>query len=51
VQPEPAGVQAIPNFGILRQRVEGLIDALQHHLEVENALILENVTTKIGVGD
>jgi hypothetical protein len=49
--PEPAGVQTIPDFGLLRQRVHSFIGALQHHLEVENALILESVTTEIGVGD
>jgi hypothetical protein len=49
--PEPAGVQAIPDFGILRQRAQEFIHALQHHLDVENALILESVTTDIGVGD
>ena len=49
--PEPAGAQAIPDFGVLRQRVHAFIAALQHHLEVENALILESVTTEIGVGD
>jgi hemerythrin-like domain-containing protein len=27
------------------------IEALQRHLEVENQLILESVTTEIGVGD
>lgn len=49
--PEPAGAHAIPDFGAIRQRVEAFIDALQHHLEVENALIVESVTTEIGVGD
>ncbi len=49
--PEPAGAYAIPDFGAIRQRVEKFIGALQHHLDVENALILESVTTEIGVGD
>jgi hypothetical protein len=49
--PEPVRIQAIPDFGLLRQRVQGFIDALHHHLEVENALVLESVTTEIGVGD
>jgi hypothetical protein len=49
--PEPAGVHAIPDFGAIRQRAERFIGALQHHLQVENDLILESVTTEIGVGD
>ncbi len=49
--PEPAGVHAIPDFGAIRQRVERFIVALHRHLEVENALILESVTSEIGVGD
>jgi hypothetical protein len=49
--PEPAGDLAIPDFGLLRQRAYEFLAALQHHLEVENALILESLTTEIGVGD
>lgn len=49
--PEPAGVRAIPDFGAIRQRVERFLDAVRHHLNAENDLILESVTTEIGVGD
>jgi Hemerythrin HHE cation binding domain len=49
--PEPAGVPGIPDFGVLRQRAERFIGALHHHLEVEDELIVESVTTEIGVGD
>ncbi len=49
--PEPAAVRAIPDFGDLRQRGEQFIRALRRHLEQENDLVLESVTTEIGVGD
>src|SRR5262249_13529305 len=49
--PDPAGLHAIPDFGTSRQHVERFIDVLQRHMEVENDLILESVTTEIGVGD
>jgi hypothetical protein len=49
--PRPPAVAAIPDFGSLRQRVEQLWAALDHHTHEEANLVVETVTTDIGVGD
>jgi hypothetical protein len=51
VLPEPATASAVPDFGLLRQNTQGLLTALQHHVEDEAKLILDSVNTDIGVGD
>jgi hypothetical protein len=48
-EPEPPGT--IPDFGVLRQRGEQFATALRRHRETETDLLLETVTTDIGVGD
>ena len=49
--PEPAGAEAVPDFGKLRQRCEKLVAALRHHKEQEITLTLESVNVDIGAGD
>jgi hypothetical protein len=49
--PAPAEPALVPDFGALRQQVEQLVAALQHHHEEEIDLALESVATDIGVGD
>ncbi len=49
--PGPATVDAIPDFGALRGRVEKFAAGLKHHRDDEAGLVLESVTTDIGVGD
>jgi hypothetical protein len=41
----------VPDFGRLRQEAESLLRAVRRHQEVETCLVLESVTTDIGVGD
>jgi hypothetical protein len=45
------GPREIPDFGLLRQQAEQLLRALRRHQEDETDLVLESVTTDIGVGD
>lgn len=49
----PAGPPraAIPDFGRLRQQSEQLLHAVRNHEHEETSLVLESVTTDIGVGD
>ncbi len=49
--PAPAGPGTVPDFGSLRQRLEEFAAALKHHRAEETGLVLESVTTDIGVGD
>jgi hypothetical protein len=46
----PAG-GSVPDFGSIRQDVASLLTALDRNYEGETALVLESVTTDIGVGD
>jgi hypothetical protein len=48
--PEPP-VDTVPDFGSLRKRLEDFAAALKHHRDAEAGLVLESVTTDIGVGD
>jgi hypothetical protein len=48
---ELATPQVVPDFGRLRQHAEQLLRALRRHQEQETDLVLESVTTDIGVGD
>jgi hypothetical protein len=45
------GPQEVPDFGRLRRQAEQLLQALRRHQEDETDLVLESVTTDIGVGD
>ncbi len=50
--PGPAPTDTMPpDFGSLRQRLEQFATALKQHRDGEAALVLESVTTDIGVGD
>jgi hypothetical protein len=49
--PEPSPPRSVADFGVLRQRGEDLVAALQHHRERETGLLLESVETDIGVCD
>jgi hypothetical protein len=49
--PAPKANHAIPHFGKLRASAERLLEALDRHQNQETKLILESVTTEIGVGD
>jgi len=51
--PLPAAMPAVtvPDFGAIRQDGEKLVAALKHHHEEETKLVLESVSTDIGVGD
>jgi hypothetical protein len=49
--PAPAAPQGVPDFGALRQQLEQLATALKHHRSEEAGLVIESVTTDIGVGD
>jgi hypothetical protein len=49
--PKPAAVVTVPDFGAIRQDGEKLVAALQHHHAEETKLVLESVSTDIGVGD
>ena len=48
---EPGSPRRVPDFGVLRQRGEQLLRTLRRHQEEETDLVLESVTTDIGVGD
>jgi hypothetical protein len=48
---EPSTPQVVPDFGLLRRHAEQLLRALRRHQEQETDLVLESVTTDIGVGD
>jgi len=41
----------VPDFGSLRQQLEEFAAALKHHRDEEAGLVIESVTTDIGVGD
>jgi hypothetical protein len=41
----------VPDFGALRQQLEEFAAALKHHRDEEAGLVIESVTTDIGVGD
>jgi hypothetical protein len=47
----PAVKGPVPDFGALRQEAEKLLADLDHLRGMETALVLESVTTDIGVGD
>jgi hypothetical protein len=49
--PAPAARGTVPDFGSLRQRLGKFAAALKHHRDQEAGLVLESVTTDIGVGD
>lgn len=49
--PEPQPLSTVPDFGALRQSGEQFAAGLRHHRETETDLLLETVTTDIGVGD
>lgn len=49
--PAPAFVRKIPDFGALRRQANQLVHSLRRHEERETDLVLESVTTDIGVGD
>ena len=49
--PRPAAVCPVPDFGIIRRDGEHLVAVLQRHREEETKLVLESVTTEIGVCD
>jgi hypothetical protein len=49
--PAPAARGAVPDFGSLRWRLGQFAAALKHHRDEEAGLLLESVTTDIGVGD
>jgi hypothetical protein len=49
--PAPATPQEVPDFGALRQQLEQLAAALRHHRNEEAGLVIESVSTDIGVGD
>jgi hypothetical protein len=49
--PVPSCAGGVPDFGRLRQEAEWLLRAVRRHQEVETCLVLESVTTDIGVGD
>jgi hypothetical protein len=49
--PPGTGRTVIPDFGRLRQQAQELLDAVRRHEHRETALVLESVTTDIGVGD
>jgi hypothetical protein len=42
---------AVPVFSELRRKIESLFTRLDKNLETEHAVLLESVTTDIGVGD
>ncbi len=42
---------AVPVFSELRRKIESLLTRLEKNLETEHAVLLESVTTDIGVGD
>jgi len=48
---ELSGPRQVPDFGLLRRRAEELLHALRRHQEDETDLVLESLTTDIGVGD
>jgi hypothetical protein len=41
----------VTDFGTIRQQAEQLLTGLQHNQDAETRLVLESVTTDIGVGD
>src|SRR5262249_31552384 len=49
--PPPAARGTVPDFGSLRRRLGEFAAALKHHRDAEAGLVLESVTTDIGVGD
>jgi len=49
--PAPAAAETIPDFGALRERLGQFAAGLKHHRDDETGLVLESVTTDIGVGD
>jgi len=49
--PAPAAPGAVPDFGLLRQRLEEFAAAVRHHRDQEAGLVIESVSTDIGVGD
>jgi hypothetical protein len=49
--PVPPSTRGVPDFGRLRQEAERLLRAMRRHQEEEISLVLESVTTDIGVGD
>jgi hypothetical protein len=49
--PDLPAVGAVPDLGALRQRVEDFWVALREHTRAEADLVVETVTTDIGVGD
>ncbi len=49
--PAPAALRSVPDFGALRQQLGQLAKALKQHRDAEAGLVIESVTTDIGVGD
>ncbi len=41
----------VPDFGVLRERVERFLDGVQKAKETEAGLVLESVNTDLGAGD
>jgi hypothetical protein len=49
--PPPTAPGTVPDFGSLRKRLGDFAAALKHHRDAEAGLVIESVTTDIGVGD
>jgi hypothetical protein len=49
--PKGVGTGGVPDFGVLRERVERFLDELQKAKEAEAGLVLESVNTDLGAGD
>jgi hypothetical protein len=49
--PGPLGAAGIPDFGRLRCQAQQLLRSIERLQEQETSLVLESVTTDIGVGD